>query len=245
VAVISVLRPGNGGGPAAEWPNNSLLGRLRPRTREALLSLGTPINYAARQPAIRQGEDSRYVLLLLSGCAKVVVHTEIGRDVLVGMRGAGEMVGEMALLADDDRSANVITATSVSARLLKGVELLELMERSTELSVVIARMITERLRFADRRRVEFIACPAPERVGRVLVELVDQYGTHFSNGWRLRIPLNQAEIASLAGVALSTVEKALQAMQRKAMLRRRYRHIVVTDLARLRSFSGLPERHPY
>lgn len=240
-----MLRPENGAAPDGEWPHTSLLGRLRGRTKEALLNLGTPMNYAARQPVIRQGEDSRYVLLLLSGCVKVVVHTEVGQDVLVGMRGVGELVGEMALLADDDRSANVVTATPVRARLIKGIELHELMERNSELCVVVARMITERLRFADRRRVEFIACPAPERVGRVLVELVDQYGTHSSDGWRLRIPLNQAEIASLAGVALSTAEKALQSMQRRAMLRRRYRHIVVTDLARLRSFSGLPERHSY
>ena len=243
--MIVVIRSENGSTSESTWPSNSLLGRLRDRTRDALLNLGTPTNYGARQSVIRQGEDTRYVLLLLSGCVKVVVHTEVGREVLVGMRGVGEMVGEMALLADDDRSANVITATPVRARLIKGVELLELMEHNTELCVIVARMITERLRFADRRRVEFIACPAPERVGRVLVELVDQYGTHTSEGWRLRIPLNQAEIASLAGVALSTVEKALQSMQRRAMLRRRYRHIVITDLARLRSFSGLPERHPY
>jgi CRP/FNR family cyclic AMP-dependent transcriptional regulator len=228
-----------------EWPGNSLLGRLRPRVRTTLLELGTPMSYAARQSVIRQGEDSRWALLLLQGCVKVVVHTEIGRDVLVGMRGPGEMVGEMALLADDGRSANVVTCTPVRARLIKGVDLLELMEHSTEVSMVIARMVTERLRFADRRRVEFLSCPAPQRVGRVLIELVHQYGSHGPEGWRLRIPLNQAEIASLAGVALSTVEKALQLMQRESMLRRRYRHIVVTDLGRLHTFSGLVERDRY
>jgi CRP-like cAMP-binding protein len=216
---------------------------LRGRTREALLRLGTPIGYAGRQHVIRQGEDNRYVLLLLEGCVKVVVHTEIGQDVLIGMRGQGELVGEMALLAEEHRSANVVTCGPVRARLIKGVELTELMEHNPEMCLVLARMITERLRFADRRRVEFIACPAPQRVGRVLIELLDQYGAPSPEGWRLRIPLNQAEIASLAGVALSTVEKALQGMQRQGMLRRRYRHIVVTDPLRLRRFAGQHERN--
>jgi hypothetical protein len=39
------------------------------------------------------------------------------------------------------------------------------------------------------------------------------------------------------------VEKALQGMQRQGMLRRRYRHIVVTDPLRLRRFAGQHERN--
>jgi hypothetical protein len=66
-----------------EWPNDSLLGRLRGRSRDALIELGTPVAYQARQLMIRQGEQSRYALLMLSGCAKVLVSTEFDRDVLI------------------------------------------------------------------------------------------------------------------------------------------------------------------
>lgn len=194
---------------------------------------------------VRQGEDGRHALLLLAGAAKVVVHTELGRDVLVAFRSAGDLVGEMAVLEDRPRSASVIAMGPVRARLIHGQELTDLMRRNGEICLAIAWMVSARLRWADRRRVEFVALEAPLRIGRVLVDIVSRYGRATVDGWDLGMSFSQTEIASLAGVALGTVEKALQTMQREGLLRRYYRRIVITDLARLQKFSGVEPDTPY
>lgn len=194
---------------------------------------------------VRQGEDGRHALLLLAGAAKVVVHTEPGRDVLVAFRSAGDLVGEMAVLEDRPRSASVIAMGPVRARLIHGQELTDLMRRNGEICLAIAWMVSARLRWADRRRVEFVALEAPVRIGRVLVDIVSRYGRATVDGWDLGMSFSQTEIASLAGVALGTVEKALQTMQKDGLLRRYYRRIVITDLARLQKFSGVEPDTPY
>jgi CRP-like cAMP-binding protein len=210
-----------------------------------LLNLGTPVTYRPRHPMVRQGEDGRHALLLLAGAAKVVVHTEFGRDVLVAFRSAGDLVGEMAVLEDRPRSASVIAMGPVRARLIHGQELTDLMRRNGEICLAIAWMVSARLRWADRRRVEFVALEAPMRIGRVLVDIVSRYGRATVDGWDLGMSFSQTEIASLAGVALGTVEKALQIMQKEGLLRRYYRRIVITDLARLQKFSGVEPDTPY
>jgi CRP/FNR family transcriptional regulator, cyclic AMP receptor protein len=101
----------------------------------------------------------------------------------------------------------------------------------------VASSLSAHLRWANTRRAEFVTCPAPMRVGRVLAEIVQQYGEHTPSGWDLDVSLTQADIASLAGVALATFEKALRVMQHMGLLRRRYRRIVVVDLIGLRRFS--------
>ncbi|HEV8556561.1 MAG TPA: Crp/Fnr family transcriptional regulator [Actinophytocola sp.] len=203
------------------------------------------MTYRPRHPMVRQGEDGRHALLLLAGAAKVVVHTELGRDVLVAFRSAGDLVGEMAVLEDRPRSASVIAMGPVRARLIHGQELTDLMRRNGEICLAIAWMVSARLRWADRRRVEFVALEAPLRIGRVLVDIVSRYGRATVDGWDLGMSFSQTEIASLAGVALGTVEKALQTMQREGLLRRYYRRIVITDLARLQKFSGVEPDTPY
>jgi CRP/FNR family transcriptional regulator, cyclic AMP receptor protein len=210
-----------------------------------LLNLGTPVSFRPRHPMVRQGEDGRHALLLLAGAAKVVVHTEEGRDVLVAFRSAGDLVGEMAVLEDRPRSASVIAMGPVRARLIHGQELTDLMRRNGEICLAIAWMVSARLRWADRRRVEFVACEAPMRIGRVLVDIVSRYGRSTADGWDLGMSFSQTEIASLAGVALGTVEKALQFMQKEGLLRRYYRRIVITDLGRLSKFSGVEPDTPY
>jgi CRP/FNR family cyclic AMP-dependent transcriptional regulator len=225
-----------------EWHQDTLLGHLPARVHDELLSLGTPVSYRPRHTVVRQGEDGKHVLLLLAGCAKVVVHTELGRDVLVAFRSAGDLLGEMAVLEERPRSASIVTISPVRARLIMGHELTDLMRRNTEISLAIARMVSARLRWADRRRVEFVACEAPMRIGRVLLDIVSRYGRATPDGWDLGMSFSQTEIASLAGVALGTVEKALQLMNRNGLLRRYYRRIVITDLARLREFGGLAEQ---
>lgn len=221
------------------WPEHSLLARLGDRDREALLSLGTAVTYPTRHPMIRQGEPGHHALLVLAGRVKVVVNTEFGRPVLVAVRGPGELFGEMAVLEGKNRSASVISCHPTTALVIKGNDLIAYMARHPTACLTVVRMVSERLRHSNRRRVEMVVCPARTRVVRVLAEMAQLHGRRTHEGLDIGNLVNQPEIASLAGVALSTVEKALQELQRRQLVRRGGRRIVITDPAGLRQFGGL------
>ncbi|HET6503226.1 MAG TPA: Crp/Fnr family transcriptional regulator [Amycolatopsis sp.] len=223
-----------------EWPVGSLLGRMRRRDRDALLRLGVPVSFPARQVMLRQGDRGEHALLLLSGYVKVFVGTRQGREVLVAVRGPGDLLGEMAVLEDRHRCANTVAGTLVAARLVGGAELREFLGRNAEACLSVARTVSERLRSAEKSRVDFVATPAPTRVAQVLIETAQRFGRRTPAGWDLGVPLTRAEVASLAGTALSTVEKAFHAMQNEGLLRLRYRRIVVRDLTELRRFGENP-----
>lgn len=218
------------------WPEGTLLDRLQSRTRQALFGLGTVITYGERETVLRQGEESHHVLLVLSGLLKVVADTEFGRPVLLALRGRGDLIGEMSALECMPRSANVIACRPVRARLIKKALLREFLDRDPHAWSAVASSLSAHLHWANNRRAEFIACPAPVRVGRVLAEIARRYGERTASGWDLDISLTQADIASLAGVALATFEKAVRTMQDMGLVRRRYRRIVVVDLAGLCRF---------
>jgi CRP-like cAMP-binding protein len=226
------------------WPERSFAGRLGDRARRALLELGVPISYQPRQAMVRQGEDSRYTLLMVSGHAKVTINAD-GQDVLLAIRCPGDLVGEMAALAGSARTATVMAAGPVTARLIKGSELADAMERHREMCLAVAWSLGERLSAADRRVVDFASCPAPVRVCRVIADLIASCGIRTQDGWRPDFPMSQDEVASLAGVGLSTVEKVLVTMQQQGVLKRRYRQILVSDQAELRRFGGLSDGIPY
>ena len=189
---------------------------------------------------LRQGEEGDHALLLVSGQVKIVVSTRQGREVLLAVRGPGDLLGEMAVLEGRRRSASILAGTAVAARVIGGAELREFLSRHNDVCLAVARAVSERLRSADRDRVDFVAWPAPARIVRVLLEIVRRFGRQTPHGWDIGIPLTQAEVASLAGTALSTVEKTFHAMQEAGLLRQRYRRIVVTDLGSLGRFGENP-----
>jgi CRP-like cAMP-binding protein len=215
------------------------------RTRQGFLKLGTAVVYSARHQVFRQGEESHHVLVLLEGLMKVVVHTEFGRPVLLGLRGRGDLLGEMSMLERRRRSANVVTCTPAQVKLIRNAQLSDFFDRNPEAWAAMAGSLSARLNKANVRRAEFVACPAPVRVGRVIAEMAHTHGVRTSDGWDLDVALTQAEIASLAGVALATFEKALHLLHRSGLVHRRSRRIVVDDLARLTRFGALDRQNPY
>jgi len=188
------------------------------------------VYYDDGQRLIVQGATNNQAYLLLDGMVKVTVRDDNGQSALLGIRVAGDLVGEMAALDGTERSADVTASGAVEARVIGAVELRNAAKRQPEISIGIAQMISRRLRWANRRRLDFAARDPGVRIARVLYEVVRGYGERKATHWSLGVALTQPEIASLAGVRLRTAEKELRALQRDGVLVRRYRQIHVGDL---------------
>jgi CRP-like cAMP-binding protein len=216
------------------WPPATLLGRLALPARAAVLSTGTEIEPAPDRPLIRQGDQQVYAYLLIDGLVKVSARDENGKEALLGIRVAGDLVGEMAVLEDTTSAADVLPCGRVVARVMRPEQLLDLMTRHGDFALEVAKMISQRLRWANRRRLDFTAHGPRTRVARVLAEVAEAYGQSRDGIWDLGVPLTQAEIAQLCGTKLRTVEKELHALQAERVVRCQYRATEITDLHRLR-----------
>jgi CRP-like cAMP-binding protein len=210
---------------------------LPEQARASLVRLGARAPFLPGEVILRQGEPGSTVYLLLSGCVKVVGN-EAGREPLLAIRVGGELVGEMAALSGKPRSATVTACTATSARAIAGTELRAFLRACPEAAIEVARMISERLRWANERRIDFAARPPQTRVSRVLLTLAETYGRDTGEGRDLGVRLTQGEVASLAGVKLTTAEKALRRLQRCGVVRLSYRRIVVADMEALRAAAG-------
>jgi CRP-like cAMP-binding protein len=226
-------------GPAGSpWPATSLLGRLTGPVRTGLLELGVEVTIPAGRRLLRQDEHSDLVYLLLDGCVRICRLVD-GREPLVGLSVGGDLIGEMAVLSMERRSATVITSTQIIARVVPGPRFRLYVHSHPQLLLEITNRMAERLRWAEERRGEFAVLDARTRICRILLALADSYGRDVPDGRDLGVPLTQEDIASLAGVRLNTAEKTLRALSRAGLLRLGYRRVVVIDLPRLRNAARL------
>ncbi|BCB81595.1 Crp/Fnr family transcriptional regulator [Phytohabitans flavus] len=215
------------------WPRHSLLGALSPAARDDLLALGAPCRYPAGRRLIAQGATTRHVVVLLRGSVKVVATTESGRDVLLGLRHCGDLVGELACLDDHPRSATVTTAAPAEVRVIKQLEFLAFLDRHRDAAIVLSGSIARRLRDSTKRRVELIGEPVRTKLALVLSEFLDQTPDPIDAD-KPQIELTQAELASLVDASEVSVQRALSELRRMGAIMTRYRGILVHDAAALR-----------
>lgn len=217
------------------WPVNSLLATLSPATREELLTLGTRRQYRRGQVLLREGELSTHVLLLVQGCVKITATAPNGGLALLAIRMSGEIIGELAGLDGQPRSATATSAGLVRARVMPQATFHDFLTRHPDAALAVGRTVGAKLRWATRRRVDFSGYDVPVRVARVLAELAGTYGERTGTGVEIRVPLTQPELAALVGAAEPTVHKALAKLRRRGLIVTGYRQMTVLDLAELRA----------
>ncbi len=228
--------------PASGWPSDDpavgFLGALDARQSEALRAIGTRRRFRKGQALFHEGGSSDRVVVLLSGRVKVSTLTEDGKEVVLAFRGPGDLLGELAAIDGEPRSATVEAIEPAEAIAIAAGGFRSFLIAHPEVSVLLLQMLSRRLRDADRVRVEYGAHDTVGRVAARLVDLVDRYGEPAEDGFRIGLPLSQEELAGWTGASREAVSKALHTLRAAGWVRTERRKITVLDLEALRRRSA-------
>ena len=133
--------------------DNELCAGLDSEAIRRLESAAKPRRFEARATIIRAGESGESVYLLVYGGVSVTVDVEGGRSARVATLSAGMTFGEMALLGENLRSANVSADSDVECWQLTVDDLATLGESDPGLRATVyenlARKLAGNLRCAN------------------------------------------------------------------------------------------------
>jgi len=204
---------------------------------EDLISRGVRRPFRRGAFIMTEGEASDHVVVLLSGRAKVSSYTEEGKEVVLAVRGPGELIGELTALDEGARSATVAALEPIEALILPSDRFVAFLEDHARLAILMLQTTIRRLRDSDRKRIEFGAYDTPGRVARRLLELVDRYGEGDGAVMRIDLSLTQDELAGWTGSSREAVSKALREFRDRGWIETGRRSIKVLDVPALRARS--------
>jgi CRP/FNR family transcriptional regulator, cyclic AMP receptor protein len=212
-----------------QWPAGTFLDMLAPASQAALRVLGVPKQYRRGDVMLRESERSDHVVLLEHAVVKATVNLENGRVALLSIKVGGDVVGEMAALSGEPRSATVTVCGDAHVRVIAADEFRRYLSRFPDASLALTRMIMQTLRWADKRRIDFNGYPAFVRLARVLDELADGYGHAVPGGVVIDLGLTQRELGALVGAEEDTARKELRSLRDRGVIRMGYRTITIVD----------------
>jgi CRP/FNR family cyclic AMP-dependent transcriptional regulator len=175
----------------------------------------------------------------MRGYVKIFADSVDGRLVLLSVRMPGDLVGELAALDGQLRSATGRAAGPVIARAIGATALNAYLAAHPAAGRAVRDRIAVRLREATQERIQVNnAAPVPRRLAWALCLLGERYGVPVPDGVLVDVPLSQADIASLIATSEQSVRKALSGLRAEGVVRWTYRKTVITDLGRLQEIAG-------
>lgn len=160
--------------------------------------------------------DALYVVC--EGRVKVVLYGRSGREIILSVFKAGDFFGEMSLLDDEPRSANVIAAEDSRLLVLERRAFAEHLQRHPATALKVLAEMSRRLRRADAVIGNLALLDVYARVARFLRDLAKTEGERRDGGVVIRQRPAQQEIASMIGTSRETVSRALSEFQRRGLL---------------------------
>ena len=205
--------------------------------REELHRSGARHDYEPERVLVQVQDVSDFAILLLDGCVKVSAHALQGYQAILALRDAGELLGELAGVDGGRRSATLTALTRVEALLLPADRFRTFLAARPEAAAIVQRVITARLREADRYRAAAGAEPVPRRLAALLLDLGRRYGVRSAGGILIELPLTQPELAGLVLTSPRTLGRVLELWRSSGWVVTGRRSVLVSDPEALRKLT--------
>jgi len=178
--------------------------------------------------------------IILDGTLKVSTLQSNGRELILALLGAGEIVGELALADRSGRSADVTALERATLVWIDRGSFAQLRRDIPGITENLLGLLARRLRLANAQLQAMATLDVHGRVARQLVALADALGEELPGGG-VRIPLRitQSDLAALVGATRVRVNEVLVGFTRRRLIAVDGKHrITVHDREELEAYLG-------
>ena len=163
-------------------------------------------NYGKHAAILREGEKSDALYIVASGKVKVVLSTDDGKEVILAIIGKGEFFGEMALIDEQPRSADVVAMEPSQLLVIGKSDFINCLAHNPQMAFRIMQGLIQRLRNADRKIESLALLDVYGRVARTLLDLAKPEDGKLVVGGKL----SQQDLADMIGASREMVSRILR-----------------------------------
>lgn len=176
----------------------------------ALFTAARPHRLKADQTLFMEGDLGDGCYRVESGLLKVTVASASGKERILAILGPGALVGELAVIDAQPRSATVVAARDselsyISRRAFEAVS-----EAHPEIYRHVVNLLVRRLRDTNSVITAMTFLSLKGRVAYALLSLTDAFGQDVGSGRILvRQKITQADLAAMTGIARENVSRIM------------------------------------
>ena len=185
-----------------------------------------------------EGEPATHVFILVDGWVKIRSVTGDGRELVLALRGQGDVIGELAGEATGYRTATVQAIGTVRSLIVGYEKFSSFLDSHLGAGHAYRRTFAQRWNDTESLLRSRSVTNGAQRLARLVLDLAARHGAGTDREVHLAMPLTQVELASMAGMSRATLTRALSNWRQRGIIRTGQRDMTITDLAALRKIAG-------
>jgi CRP-like cAMP-binding protein len=199
--------------------------------RREIVSAAHERQLTRHQTIFVEGDPIRQVVLLTSGSAKIVQFGQNGTEVILRVKGPGEVVGRLGLFPQVRHCSTAKVLRTATAMIWDAAVFDSLTQRSISLRRNITYILCQELYDLEERYREVSTERVSVRLSHQLVRLLKQIGRRVDGGVEIR--LSREELAQLIGTTLFTVSRLLSDWNQRGIVATRREAVSVHNFQAL------------
>lgn len=211
-----------------------LFGPLDSEERRRLLAYMRLVRYPPKATLFCKGDPGTNMMAMVRGRAKVCTHSEDGKELVLNLINAGDVVGEIALLDGAARTADAVTLEDCEVLVLERRDFIPFLARHPETCLKLIKVLCDRVRRTSQMLEESLFLEGSARVAKRLEHLATLFGRRVPEGIEITIKLSQQQLGNMVGMSRESMNKLLGQWRRDKLVLTRNGHLVITDLERLK-----------
>lgn len=165
-------------------------------------------SYGRGSAIFSYGQYPRGVYCIHKGHVKLTRPTPDGREHILRLAGAGDLVGYASMISGEPYTLNCVAVEETSICFVPSDLILSIVRENTHLALRVMQDLSHELEDAERRVVEIAQKTIRERVAEALLVIKETFGVA-EDGETLNSPLTREEIAGIVGSAQESVIRTL------------------------------------
>jgi CRP/FNR family transcriptional regulator, cyclic AMP receptor protein len=210
--------------------SNLILPRLPPQVTAKLLACAFKRAVKAGEALFVAGERGDGCYRIEQGLVKIIVASARGEQRIIALVGGGEIVGELALIDHQPRSASAIAIHDSTLQYVSRQSFADCAKDYAEIYRYLTAILAGWLRETDE---------ALEAAGFLSVRLAEYVGKDVGEGRVMRDQrFSRSDLAAMAGVARENVSRVLSDLKKRRLVTRCWNSYTLNDI-------GAPEREAH
>lgn len=185
-------------------PEGSLFSECSAEELDDLIAVGSIHAVQPNETILRQGDDGDALILLIEGVVRVSMVTSNGREIILDYAEPGALLGEIALLDGEPRTASAVSLWKGRILRLSRPAFEGFLERNPKMGLRVMRDMAQRLRQTDNTIESDRAFTTAPRLARFLKRL-----TESKHGRKLAGDLSQSELGNFVGISRENINRQL------------------------------------
>lgn len=191
--------------------SNELFKNLDEAELKSLAGLTNKRTVPKNTLVISEGDISSSMYLISQGKVNVTVGNEEGKEMILTTLQVGDHFGELALIDDEPRSANVIAVEKCEFIVLHRAEFVHLLKQNSRLAIEVIKFLCHRIRFITSIAQGLALLDVYGRLSKLLYSLAEPG----ENGLlQIKHPLTHKDIALRIGSSREMISRIISELEK-------------------------------